>query len=40
MTRYLSEREVSMLNVYQIKTYSPKEQIGIKDLTLLESTVN
>lgn len=40
MTRYLTEREVSWLNVYQIKKHSPGEHTGVKDITLLESAVN
>lgn len=37
---YLSVKEVAMFNKIQIKHYSPEEQIGIKDINLLESAIN
>lgn len=38
-TRYLSIQEVIAINVAMIKRYSPGEQIGVKDSSLLESAV-
>lgn len=31
MIRYLTEKELILINIIVIKTYSPKEQIGIKE---------
>ena len=30
MIRYLTERELVMINTLQIQRYSPEEQIGVK----------
>jgi death on curing protein len=38
--KYLTEQQVYFINTHQIKLYSPKEQIGIKDASLLSSAVN
>ncbi|MCA1037507.1 type II toxin-antitoxin system death-on-curing family toxin [Bacillus infantis] len=37
--RYLTLKEVIFLNHHQIKTYTPGEIMGVKDLGLLESAV-
>ncbi|MGG3467474.1 type II toxin-antitoxin system death-on-curing family toxin [Neobacillus pocheonensis] len=38
--KYLTEQQVIFLNMHQIRLYSPKEQLGVKDETLLNSAVN
>lgn len=38
--RYLTVEEVYFINIMQIKTHSPKEQIGIKEPSLLDSAMN
>ncbi|MFT8871907.1 MAG: type II toxin-antitoxin system death-on-curing family toxin [Sporolactobacillus sp.] len=40
MTQYLSKNQVIFLNAFLIKTYSPTEDIGIKDVNLLDSAIN
>ncbi|QQK78027.1 type II toxin-antitoxin system death-on-curing family toxin [Salicibibacter cibarius] len=37
---YITIREVILFNSYLISTYSPKEQKGVKDESLLDSAVN
>lgn len=39
MTRYLTEKEIFLINSIQIKKYSPKEQTGIKEPTALNMCV-
>jgi death on curing protein len=39
MIRYLSEKEIIILNSLQIKKFSPKEQIGVKEPTALNMCV-
>lgn len=39
MIRYLTEKEVILINSLMIKKYSPKEQIGVKDPSLLNSAI-
>ena len=39
MIRYLTERELVLINTLQIKTYSPQEQIGVKEPTALQMCV-
>lgn len=39
MIRYLTEKELIIINTLQIKTYSPKEQIGVKEPTALNMLV-
>ncbi|MEH7249351.1 type II toxin-antitoxin system death-on-curing family toxin [Neobacillus niacini] len=39
-TKYLTEAQVIFLNSHQIKLYSPKEQLGVKEPTLLNSAIN
>ncbi|BCJ87570.1 type II toxin-antitoxin system death-on-curing family toxin [Effusibacillus dendaii] len=39
MTQYLTVEEIILLNATIIKHISPKEQVGVKDLGLLESAV-
>ncbi|SDN05044.1 type II toxin-antitoxin system death-on-curing family toxin [Bacillus sp. OK048] len=39
-TKYLTEAQVIFLNSHQIKLYSPKEQLGVKEPTLLNNAVN
>jgi death-on-curing protein len=38
--KYLTEQQVYFLNTHQINLYSPNEQRGVKDETLLSSAVN
>lgn len=38
--RYLTVKEAAAINQYVITRFSPGEQIGIKDLSLLESAVH
>lgn len=40
MTDYLTKSQVIYLNAFLIKTYSPGEDIGIKDTKLLDSAIN
>lgn len=40
MTRYLTEKEILLLNWLMIKKYTPKEPHGIKDVALFQSVVN
>ncbi|MCF1586334.1 type II toxin-antitoxin system death-on-curing family toxin [Tetragenococcus koreensis] len=37
---YLTVEDISKINAFQITNYSPKEQMGVKDLNALEMTVN
>ena len=37
---YLSTNQVIPINTVQIRLYSPKEQIGVKDPGLLDSAIN
>ena len=37
---YLSTNQVIAINTVQIRLYSPKEQIGVKDPGLLDSAIN
>ncbi|SDI99728.1 type II toxin-antitoxin system death-on-curing family toxin [Natribacillus halophilus] len=37
---YITIREVILFNSYLISTYSPKEQKGVKDESLLDSAIN
>lgn len=39
MIRYLTERELVMINTLQIQRYSPEEQIGVKEPTALNMCV-
>lgn len=39
MIRYLTEQDIILINVNVIKTYSPKEQIGVKEPESLNMTV-
>lgn len=39
MVRYLNEKEVIFLNALMIKKYTPNEQIGVKDINLLQSAL-
>lgn len=39
MFRYLTEKEVILINAAVIKKYTPKEQIGVKDRNLLLSAL-
>ena len=39
MIRYLTEKELVMINTLQIRTYSPQEQIGVKEPTALHMCV-
>ena len=39
MIRYLTERELVMINTLQIQRYSPEEQIGVKEPTILNMCV-
>ncbi|MEH7494258.1 type II toxin-antitoxin system death-on-curing family toxin [Neobacillus niacini] len=38
--KFLTEHQVIFLNMHQIRLYSPKEQLGVKDEGLLSSAVN
>ncbi|UHA75134.1 type II toxin-antitoxin system death-on-curing family toxin [Paenibacillus sp. 481] len=38
-TRFLTVQEVIAINVAMIQRYSPREQIGVKDPSLLESAI-
>lgn len=38
--KYLTEHQIIFLNMHQIRLYSPKEQQGVKDESLLSSAVN
>ncbi|WP_035423718.1 type II toxin-antitoxin system death-on-curing family toxin [Bacillus sp. UNC438CL73TsuS30] len=38
--KYLTEQQVIFLNMHQIRLYSPKEQLGVKEEGLLSSAVN
>lgn len=40
MIHYLSEKDITLINTYVIQTYSPKEQLGVKEPTALNMTVN
>ncbi|GAY78710.1 death on curing protein, Doc toxin [Sporolactobacillus inulinus] len=40
MTDYVTKNHVIYLNAFLIKTYSPGEDIGIKDTRLLDSAIN
>lgn len=40
MIRYLTERELVMINTMQIQRYSPDEQIGVKEPTALNMCVS
>lgn len=40
MTKFLSERELVLLNMQLIKTSSPGEQMGVKFPELLDSAIN
>ena len=37
---YLTTNQVITINTVQIRLYSPKEQIGVKDPGLLDSVIN
>lgn len=37
---YLTSNQIITINIIQIKMYSPKEPIGVKDTNMLESAVN
>lgn len=37
---YLTTNQVIAINTVQIRLYSPKEQIGVKDPSLLDSAIN
>lgn len=37
MTRYLSHKEVIFINALVIKRYTPGEQVGVKDFSLLDA---
>ena len=37
---YLTEQQIYFLNTHQINLFSPKEQMGIKEPSLLSSAVN
>lgn len=39
MTRYLTEKEVTLINAAVIKKYTPEEQVGVKDRSLLLSAL-
>lgn len=39
MTRYLTDKEVIIINALVIKRYTPKEMIGVKDNHLLQSAL-
>lgn len=39
MTRYLTAKEVIMINALVIERYTPSEQKGVKDVNLLESAL-
>ena len=39
MTRYLTDKEVTLINAALIKKYSPDEPIGVKDRSLLLSAL-
>jgi death on curing protein len=38
--KYLTEHQIIFLNTHQIRLYSPKEQLGVKDKNMLLSAVN
>lgn len=38
--KYLTSREISIINAFQIENYSPKEQMGIKDRKALDMAIN
>lgn len=40
MIRYLTERELVIINTLQIKRYSPKEPVGVKEPTALNMCVS
>ncbi len=37
---YLTTNQVIAINTVQIRLYSPQEQVGVKDVKLLESAIN
>lgn len=39
MTRYLTEKEVTLINEAVIRKYTPEEQVGVKDRSLLLSAL-
>lgn len=39
MTRYLTDKEVTLVNSAMIKKYTPQEQVGVKDRSLLLSAL-
>ncbi|TGA95493.1 type II toxin-antitoxin system death-on-curing family toxin [Sporolactobacillus shoreae] len=40
MTYYLTEEQIIYLNAFLIRTYSPNEDVGVKEAALLNSAVN
>lgn len=40
MTRYLTHKEVILINALVIKRYTPGEQVGVKDFKLVDSALN
>lgn len=40
MVNYLTAKQVTLMNVFQIETYSPGEMVGVRDIAALDMAIN